>query len=132
MWLANFEDGSSLSSKNTFWTQIPKDKRVSGVQLTHPHLPNLYVNLSSLDEYYFVNEAVSLLMGGSGSRIVAEIIGGHDAKLGVGVEVRLSYTGSINVRIFSWNKFRYSQDILVIGSRNGKMPVLETSETASS
>jgi hypothetical protein len=123
MWLANFEDGSSVTSKSCFWTQLrEKGKKLTGIQLSHPHFQNLYLNLSDLDRYYFVTEAIAFLQAEgnqSSSQVVAEIIGGHNMILGVGIEIRLDYKGSVKSRIYKLDKYRYAADILVDGVREG-------------
>lgn len=129
MWQASFEDGTSLHSKRTFWDQIPRGKRMSGVQLSHPHLPKLFVCLADLDHYYFTQEAVAFLQGSQNPTVVAEIIGGHDLKLGVGIEVRLSYTGSISIRTYPVKSYKYSPAILYEGlGTNGVPPRVTVAE----
>lgn len=119
MWLANFENGIAISSKHTFWTQL-KDKangsKMTALQLTSPHYPDLSFCLSGLDRYYFVTEAVTMLTDGSSS-VVAEIIGGHNEDLGFGVEIRLEYTGTVKFKSYAIDKFKYSKEILVDGSK---------------
>ena len=119
MWLANFEDGKTISSKHTFWTQL-KEKAdgamMTGLQLTSAASPNLDLCLSGLDRYYFVTEAITMLTDAQ-SHVVAEIIGGHNLELGVGVEIRLEYTGSVKTRIYPVEKFKYAKEILVDGSK---------------
>lgn len=123
MWLANFEDGSSVTSKSCFWTQLRehhKGSKIAGVQLSHPHFQNLYLNLTDLDKYYFVTEAITFLNSEtkqSGSQVVAEIIGGHNVELGVGIEVRLDYKGSVKSRVYKLENYKYSPEILVEGVR---------------
>lgn len=124
MWTANFEDGSTISSKKKFWDQMSRDKRLTGIQLSHPHLPKLYICLADLDRYYFTQEAVAALQGSQTATVVAEIIGGHDLKLGVGIEVRLAYTGNVSSRIYPVSVFKYSPNILYEGvGSNGRRPL---------
>jgi hypothetical protein len=125
MWLANFEGGLAISSKRSFWDRLPREKRMTGVQLSHPYLPKLFVCLSDLDRYYYTQEAVAFLQGGQSATVVAEIIGGHDLKLGVGVEVRLSYTGSVSIRTYPLERYKYSPKILYDGLGNGRPPKVE-------
>lgn len=122
MWLANFEDGTSVTSKETFWTQLRRDKKLTGLQLSHPHLPKLFISLTGMDAYYFVTEAVQLLNTGS-TTVVAEIIGGHNTELGVATEIRLNYTGGVKVRSYPIKSYRYSKDILVPGLVKKEQPV---------
>lgn len=135
MWLANFVDGSSVSSKSTFWTQLPKEKKISGLQLSHPHFAKLFLNLAGMDKYYFLAEAIALIpQNGAGSTpsVVAEVIGGHDIELGVGIEIRLDYTGNVRVRHYAIPLYRYSQEILFDGavSQRGKVTVAEVGSVA--
>ena len=135
MWLANFENGNTVSSKNTFWTQLKERAngvRMTGLQLSSPLYPELSLCLSGLDRYYFCNEAVSIFGGpvspegvvwdksknAISSSVVAEIIGGHNLDLGIGVEIRLEYTGSVRTRVYAVEKYKYSKDILVDGSKD--------------
>lgn len=125
MWLANFEDGSAVHSKQTFWTKLSKDyenKKLTAVQLSHPHFPKLFISLTNLDKYYFVTEAISFIQGGENSTpsIVAEVIGGFDTDLGVVTEIRLDYRGSVKSRLYPIGDFKYSQDILVDGVKSNK------------
>lgn len=129
MWLANFEDGSAISSKKMFWDRIPAGKRMTGLQLSHPHLPKLFVCLSDLDRYYFTQEAVAFLQGSQTPTVVAEIIGGHDLRLGVGVEVRLAYTGNVSTRMYPLERFKYSPKILYEGIGNGKPLKVEVAQS---
>jgi len=124
MWLVNFEDGTSVSSKQIFWDKLPKEKRITGVQLSHPHLPKLYICLTDYDRYYFTQEAVAFY-GASNGTVVAEVIGGHDLKLGVGIEVRLEYTGNITIKTYPVSRFKYSQSILYEGKGTRKPPKSE-------
>lgn len=120
MWLVNFEDGSSISSKRTFWDKMDKGKRISGLQLSHPHLPKLYICLTDQDKYYFAQEGLAFFQGPRTPTVVAEIIGGHDLQLGIGVEVRLSYTGNVGVKTYALSQYKLSPDILYDGLRSGK------------
>ena len=109
MWTVNFEDGSSLTSKNVPWTEL-SGKRITGLQLHHPHIQKLYLSISDYDLYYYVVEAIAGL--GQDGRIVAMMIGGHDLDLGVGAEIRMEENGSVKFRTYPISKFRYSKDIL--------------------
>lgn len=123
MWTANFEDGTAISSKQTFWTKLPEEKKkLTAVQLSHPHFPKLYISLANLDRYYFVTEAISFIQGGEGSSstIVAELIGGFDEQLGVVTEIRLDYRGTVKSRLYPISDFKYSKDILVNGVKGNK------------
>ena len=125
MWIANFEDGSSTDSKKMFWTQLHEDQRtkgklMKGLQLSHPFLPRLYLNLNGYDRYYYVQDAIGIMQGSQVPIVIAEIIGAHDLKLGTAVEVRLSRTGSVNVKLYSVRIFKYSPSILFKGSPVGE------------
>lgn len=123
MWLANFEDGSAVTSKQTFWTTLAaakegEKKLLTAIQLTHPHYPKLFIGLSNLDKYYFVTEAVQLIQSGqepSAPSVVAEIIGGVDTEFGIVTEIKLDYRGSVRNRIFPFSEYKYSHEILVDG-----------------
>ena len=122
MWLANFEDGNAVSSKNTYWTQLKErsnGKLMTALQLSCPIFPELSLCLSDLDHYYFVVEAVSFIGGSKSGKeeVVAEIIGGHNNELGIGVELRLEYSGSVKPRVYNVSHYKYSQEILVPGIR---------------
>jgi len=119
MWLANFLDGSSVSSKSTNWTELPKDKKLTGVQLSHPLFPKLYLCLGDLDKYYFAKESLAFF-GSEQGTVVAEIAGGHDLRLGIGIEMRLEYTGSVVTKVYPLSEFKYSPDILHEGKGTKK------------
>jgi hypothetical protein len=121
VWTANFEDGSSATSKSTFWTQLPKDKKMTGLQLRHPLLPNLYLNLSNMDQFYFVTEAIQFMSSSNSETVVAEVIGGVDLELKIVTEIRLDYTGSVKVRTKSIDSYNYSKDILIPGLKKEKV-----------
>jgi hypothetical protein len=120
MWVANFEDGSSESSKKAFWTQLSREKRMSGLQLSHPYLPKLWLCLNGYDRYYFTQEAIASPSGTQTINIISEIIGAHDVKLGVGVEIRLARTGNVDVRTYPISIFKYSPEILYDGNSRGE------------
>lgn len=124
MWLANFEDGKSIGGTKCYWTDLPKDKKITGVQMINPNAPNMFVSLKNYDFYYFVNEAVGMYGQEKGS-VVAEILGGHDLALGVGTEVRMEVSGSVKVRTYPIEKFRFTKDSLREGKKNGR-PSLDT------
>jgi hypothetical protein len=132
MWMANFEDGSSESSKKAFWTQLPRGKRMSGLQLSHPYLPKLWLCLNGYDKYYFTQEAIASPSGTQTISIIAEVIGAHDVKLGIGVEIRLARTGNVNVRTYPMSIFKYSPEILYDGNRGAKEPEMGVMEDRSS
>jgi len=121
MWLSNFENGTSISSKNVFWTQLKERSngaKMTGLQLTSSLFPNLFLELSDLDRYYFVTEASAFIAEGVfRNEVLAEIIGGHNLELGIGIEIRLEYTGSAKSRIYKLERYKYSKDILVEGTR---------------
>jgi len=122
VWTANFEDGTSVNSKQKFWTQLPRDKKLSGLQLSHPLIPKMYLCLSGYDLYHFVQEAIAFLENPA-PNVVAEIIGAHDCKLGVVVEVRLEYTGNVKITTYPVSKFKYSPEILYEGKTvEGRTP----------
>jgi hypothetical protein len=121
MWVANFEDGSSVSSKKSFWNQLSREKKMAGIQLSHPYLPRLWLCLSGYDRYYYTQEAVVILNGTQNVNVVAEIIGAHDLKLGVAVEVRLARTGNVNVRTYPVSIYKYALEILYDGNRDDRM-----------
>jgi|SRR5713101_1022112 len=124
MWKANFEDGSTISEKTLLWDQLTRDKKMSALSLSHPYLPHLNVALVDYDRYYFTREAIASY-GSQQGTIVAEIIGGHDLKLGVAVEVRLEYTGTVKVKSYPVSRFKYSPQILYEGKNNGRAPAVE-------
>lgn len=116
MFVVNFEDGSSTSSRRTAWLDLPKDKKIKSVQLMHPRYPNLYVLLKGHDKFYFMKEAVA--QPGQQGVVVAEIVGGHDNELGVGIEVRVELSGNVIVKHYDRNYFRYAKEILREGVRD--------------
>lgn len=129
MWVVQFENGQGSSAKKTFWTNLPKDVKLTGLQLQHPALPKkMVLSLSELDTYFFVKEAVSGLFERRG-RVVAEIIGGIDKQLGCVLEIRLEETGSVKYKVYPINKLKWEQSIMRDGVRmaekrkaNGKPP----------
>ena len=116
MWTANFEDGTSVSSKNIYWTDIDKTKKITGVFLIHPAYPNLKLCLTGLDEYFYMQEGLALF-GLSGqlqsNRAVAEIIGG--VKDGVVVEQRLEYSGVVITKSYPVAKCKVSKEVMYPG-----------------
>jgi len=132
MWIANFSDGSAIDSKKAFWNKLPiNGRKMTGVQLTHPYLPRLYLCLNGYDKYYFTTEAIAIVNGTQSVNIIAEIIGAHDLKLGVAVEVRLARSGSVNVKTYPLNAFKYSPEILYDGNRDDKLIGVTTNTTES-
>lgn len=120
MWLANLEDGRTISEHKSYWTDLKPETKMTGLQLIHPNLPKMFICLSNYDKYYFAREAISTLPSISGKpRIVAEIIGGHDSSLGIGIEVRLEMSGSVRVKTYPIARFKYAPTILHDGKRNG-------------
>jgi hypothetical protein len=130
MFVANFEDGSSVSSKQMYWDDIPKGKRISGLQIVHPHLPKLYITLNKLHTYFYMQEAIQTFQGSGFPSIVAEVIGGHDLKLGIVQEVRLSYMGNVTFKTYPLERFKYSPQILRDGMENGLHPTVEVGDEA--
>lgn len=121
MWLANLEDGSTVAETKQYWTDFKKETRMTGLVLTHPRIPKIFISLSNYDKYYFAREAISTIGGGSSeSRILADIIGGHDEALGIGIEVRMEASGSVKIKSYPIAKFKYSPSILYNGKKNGK------------
>jgi hypothetical protein len=114
MFVVNFEDGSSTSSRRTTWLDLPKDKKIKSVQLSHPRYPNLYVLLKGHDKFYFMKEAVA--RHGEQGVVVAEIVGGHDSSLGIGIEIRVELSGNVIVKHYDKNQFRYAAEILREGT----------------
>lgn len=127
MWIADFADGSeSVSEERMYWTDLPTDRKLSSLQLKHPYLPKLFVRLSHYDRYYFVKEGVASF--GHQGTVVAEAIGAHDLKLGVGVEVRLEYSGNLRVLTYPVKHFKNDSSILRNGRVNGAKPTCEVTE----
>lgn len=121
MWIANLEDGSSVNGVSKTWDDLGRDKRLSGVQVLHPQVPAVSFSLSGYDQYYYTREGVGMMQGSQETAIVAEILGAMDHALGIIVEIRLGYTGSIRVRTKPLSGFSYSENIL----RAGKSGMLE-------
>ena len=122
MWLCNFEDGSTVSSKTANWTDLPIDKRITGIQLVHPGIHNLYLNLSEdYDQFFFLKEAAAVAL--QPGQVVAEIAGGINSELGIATEVRMeSMTGNVFVHTYKLSEFRYAQQILRLGKRVNRRP----------
>lgn len=118
MWTANYEDGESISSKKAFWNRLPRNKKLKGIQLSHLYLPRLWLCLSGYDRYYYTQEAIAIMNGTQTVNVVAEIIGAHDLKLGVAVEIRLARTGNVTVRTYPVSIFKYASEILYDGNRD--------------
>lgn len=123
-WLANFEDGQSIGGSKCLWTDLPKNKRITGVQITHPDVPSLFVCLRNFDKFYFAYEAIAN-PGDRNGRVVAEILGGHDLALGIGTEIRMEMSGSVKVRTYPLSKFRFGPGSLHEGKKFGP-PVVDT------
>jgi len=125
VWLANFEDGRSVGGVNVNWTDLPKDKRITGVQLVQPNFPKLFVCLKNYDKYFFAQEAMAMLLARQGTP-TAEILGGMVDSLGVCTEVRLEMTGNLKIRTYPISEFIYAKEILHAGKVNGKARVETT------
>jgi hypothetical protein len=121
MWIANLEDGSSVNGISKTWNDVGKDKRITGVQVLHPQIPAVSFSLTGYDQYYYTKEAVGMMQGSQEATVIAEILGAINHALGVIVEVRMGYTGSIRVKAKPLSRFSYSRDIL----RAGKSGELE-------
>lgn len=121
MWQVNFADGTTTDSKKQFWNRLPRNKKIAGIQLTHVYLPRLYLCLNGYDKYYFTTEAIAAMQGTQAVNVIAEIIGAHDLRLGIAVEVRLARSGNVNVRTYPVSIFKYSPEILYDGNRNEKL-----------
>lgn len=121
MWLVNFADGSCTDSKKGFWNRLPRDKKIAAIQLSHIYLPRLYLCLGGYDRYYFTTEAIAAINGTQSVNVIAEIIGAHDLRLGVAVEVRLARSGNVSVRTYPVSIFKYSPEILYDGNRDEKV-----------
>jgi hypothetical protein len=123
VWFANLENGTSTSEEKGYWTDLSREVRLTGLQLAHPKSPRFLVSLSNYDKYYFAREAVSVIGGGpSESMVQAEIIGGHDIALNVGIEVRMELTGAVRVKTYPLARYKYSPTILFEGKRNNGKP----------
>lgn len=127
MWTANLEDGTSRCSLDCYWTSLPKDKRLTGVQLTHPkwcqkdRTPRLHLCLKGMDQYFFSRHAVAMMGGQVATE--AESIGGVDHTLGVITEIRLDHTGSVMVTTYPLSAFGYDQYILHPGVGKRSIPL---------
>lgn len=124
MFIAHLSDGShfrEIEDEKT-WDDVP-DIGVTSLQLTLPFsvkkplgdgtfedLPPATVTLSGYDEYYFMNEAVALVMvdqvgqirgGQNKGEKVAQIIAGINRKLGVVLEIRVDKKGNVKHNLFS-------------------------------
>lgn len=127
MWLANFEDGTSVTQKSAYWTDLKNLKpniRMTGVQLQHPLYKLLQINLAGQECYFYVTNAIAMVQQGKAdSNIVSEVIGGIRA--GLVTEIILDYPkqspngnvspGSISVDTYLEKDFKWSKDILVKG-----------------
>jgi hypothetical protein len=121
MWTANIENGDSLNSKMMYWTDLSKERKLTAVQLTHPHFAKLYICLKDYDRYYYVVEAMAY-PGQPTPNVLAEIIGAHDLENKIGIELKLTYQGNVQGRTYPLEKFGYTTDILIPGMRVGKVP----------
>lgn len=124
MWLANLDNGESISSKSFHWLALRQkamegNKKVSAVQLFHPHIAKLDLTLKHMDFFYFTKEAICSPQSEDPSTpvVIAEIIGAHDLLLNSGVEIRLDYKGSVRVTVYALPKFKYDASILIPGFR---------------
>ena len=121
MWLANYEDGTSTNGVKQHWTDLQKEKRITGLQLIHPRIAGLNIAIRGLDSYYFYNEAVAAIL--QQGVVVAEVIGGHDIAHNSGVEIRMSAEGAVQVKMYDLKMFKHSKEILLPGKGIGAQPV---------
>lgn len=121
MWQVNFSDGSSVTSKEYYWDRLPKDRKLTGVMLSHTRMPDVHICLGDYDRYFWTKEAIAL-RGEENGTVLAEVLGAHDEKLGIVVEARLSVTGTIRIRTYPLSLYKYSQDILREGQRKSVTP----------
>ncbi|SRR6266576_1805349 len=119
MWKAFFEDGSIQNSVLTYWTDLPKDKKIVKLWLASPK--GQVRELWNMDSYYYVIEAVTLVGGGSSSApstIKAEIAGGINLESQTLKELRLNCsTDLIEVVTKPLVAYRYSAEILIPGKK---------------
>lgn len=120
MWNANLEDGSAVNGASKTWDDLGRDKKLTGVQLMHPHVPAVSIGLAGYDQYYYYKEAVAVMQGSQEPTVLAEILGGIDHSLGILVEIRLTYTGSLRVRTRSSEKLGVSTKVLREGKPDDK------------
>ena len=121
MWTANIENGDSVNSKMSYWTDLKKSRRITAVQLTHPFFPRLYICLKNYDAYYYVKEAMAY-PGQSTPNVLAEIIGAHDQENNIGIELKLTYEGNVQGRTYPLERFSYATSILMPGKKIEKTP----------
>lgn len=119
MWLVNLENGKGVCENDMYWTDLDKITKLTGVTLVNSNMPRLSIGLSNYDKYYFAREASSIIGSGE-AKILAEIIGGLDESLRIGIEVRMDPSGPVNIRTYPITKFKYSPSILLDGKRSGR------------
>jgi hypothetical protein len=121
MWTANLSNGDSVNSKMMYWTDLSKERKLTAVQLTHPHFQKLYICLKDYDNYYYVVEAMAY-PGQATPNVLAEIIGAQDLESGIGIEMKLTYQGNVQGSTYPLAKFKYTPAILIPGKRVEKVP----------
>jgi hypothetical protein len=104
-----------------YWTDLSKERKLTAVQLTHPHFSKLYICLKDYDKYYYIKEAMAY-PGQSTPNVLAEIIGAQDLENNIGIELRLTYQGNVQGKTYPLEKFAYTREILVPGKRMSKTP----------
>lgn len=120
MWRVLYDDGIGIDDQNTYWTELPKDKPISKVTLFSGNNPFIGRELSGMDKYYYVKEAITTIGVSSPSKhtIVAEIIGGVNLIEQTIEELRYDCQyKSITSVIKPLSEYKYSEDILLPGKK---------------
>lgn len=111
----NYKEGEAIGAapgktKGLTWDDIPRDVRISGIQLTYPFRVELKeekrsfaptLTIGKFDRYFFYNEArVNMVVVGNKpvqtgqSVLIAKVVGGIEDKTKMVFEVRLDRLGN--------------------------------------
>jgi hypothetical protein len=134
VFIANFNDGSSFSENDGLWDDLPR-KPITALHLTLPvqakmlnketnkviDLPPPTVQLENFDQYYFANEAVSVIFRTQGGvtffdegkgTLVKQVIAGVDKKHDLVVYVAVDRKANVEIKRFPISKFNVNPEAL--------------------
>lgn len=117
MWRVVYEDDSAVDDQNTYWTDLPKDKLIVKVTLFNGS-PFVGRELSGMDSYYYVKEAVGIVGSSATPTLEAEIMGGVNLETQTIEELRFNHrTKEVTVCSKQFSEYAYSKEILLPGKK---------------
>lgn len=101
MFVAHFNDGSTVSEKEKLWDDLPAEKALTSLQLVLPR--GGIITLKNYDWYYFSNVAF-VKPGEQITGVHSKLIGGVDEKINVIFEIEVDSSNNISTRRFPIDK----------------------------